>query len=327
MNLKIGAVIRELRTKHGITQEKLAGHLGISVQAVSRWESETCYPDLEFVPKIANYFRVSADYLLGINQYDTAETATDYEHQWTAAVKNADHRLALGIITEALTVMPKNHGLMMKKIMSLLIAAGIAEEENRPEDMEKAIRECETLVNIILTESTSERLRCEAQMYLITIRSLGGEWKSVKKLSDDLPDIRQTKNCQLADFYVPSNEEHELCLRTFLHELFFHFFVTSKNLLSLPQLSSEERAMTAKKLVEILDLVTDGSYGEFELYLDTVYGILYEQTGNEQYRFAPDYYKRRYEKLPETLVYEKGFFKGCIFEHSQTIRSVDGSAK
>ncbi|MBP3293762.1 MAG: helix-turn-helix transcriptional regulator [Clostridia bacterium] len=327
MNLKIGAVIRELRTKHGITQEKLAGHLGISVQAVSRWESETCYPDLEFVPKIANYFRVSADYLLGINQYDTAETAADYERQWTAAVKNADHRLALEIITEALTVMPKNHGLMMKKIMSLLIAAGIAEEENRPEDMEKAIRECETLVNIILTESTSERLRCEAQMYLITIRSLGGEWKNVKKLSDDLPDIRQTKNCQLADFYVPSNEEHELCLRTFLHELFFHFFVTSKNLLSLPQLSSEEKAMTAKKLVEILDLVTDGSYGEFELYLDTVYGILYEQTGNEQYRFAPDYYKRRYEKLPETLVYEKGFFKGCIFEHSQTIRSVDGSAK
>ncbi len=215
----------------------------------------------------------------------------------------------------------------MKKIMSLLIAAGIAEEENRPEDVEKAIRECEMLSNIILTESTNERLRCEAQMYLISIRSISGEWKSVKKLSDDLPDIRQTKNCQLADFYVPSHEEHETCLRTFLHELFFHFFVTAKNLLHLPQLSAEEKAMTAKKLLEILALVTDGSHGEFELYLDTVYGILYEQTGDEQYRFAPDHYERLYEELPEIFVYEKGFFKGCIFEHSQTIRSADGSAK
>lgn len=327
MNLKIGAAIRELRTKKGITQEKLADHLGISVQAVSRWESGTCYPDLEFVPKIANYFRVSADYLLGIRQYDTAETAADYERRWTAAVKNADHALAMEIITEALTVMPKNYGLMLKKVMSLFIAAGIAEEEHRPADRNKFTDECETLLNIILTECTVERLRCEARMYLTAIRSFCGEWKNVKELADDLPDIRQTKNCTLADFYMPSAEEHETVLRTFLRELFFHFFVTAKNLLCLPHLSAEEKITTAEKLLQILDLATDGSYGEFELYLDTVYGILYENTGSEQYRYAPDYHERRYETLPDEYIYEKGFFKGCVFDHRQAIRSTDGSAK
>ncbi len=327
MNLKIGAAIRELRTKNGITQEKLADHLGISVQAVSRWESETCYPDLEFVPKIANYFRVSADYLLGVNQYDTAETAKDYERRWTAAVKNADHALAAEIITEALTVMPKNYGLMLKKIMSLLIAAGIAEEEKRPEDMKKSIDECETLINIVLTECTSERLRCEARMYLIGIHSFSGEWRNVQMLADDLPDIRQTKNCQLADFYVPSDTEHEACLRTFLHELFFHFFVAAKDLLLLPHLSDEEKTTSAKKLLQILDLLTDSSYGEFGLYLDTIYRILYECTGDEQYRYAPDDHERRYEALPDKYVYKKGFFKGCIFDHGQAIRSADGSAR
>lgn len=166
MNLKIGTIIRELRIKAGITQEKLASHLGISVQAVSRWESETCYPDLEFVPKIANYFRVSADYLLGINRYDTAETAAEYKHKWTAAVKNANHDQAMEIITEALTIMPKNYDLMLKKIMSLLIAAGIAEENNQTADVQKFMNECETLANIILTECGNDRLRCEARMYI-----------------------------------------------------------------------------------------------------------------------------------------------------------------
>jgi len=315
MNLKIGAAIRDLRTKHGITQEKLADHLGISVQAVSRWESETCYPDLEFVPKIANYFRVSSDYLLGIGQYNTAETAADYIRRWTAAVKNAEHGRAMEIISEALTVMPKNYELMLKKITSLLIAAGIAEDEKRPEEREKSLRECETLIHILLTECSSERLRCEAQMFLIAIRSVRGEWETVQKLSEDLPDIRQTKNCQLADFYHPSNEEHETVLRSFLYELFFHFFVTAKNFLLLPHLSAGEKAADAKKLLHILDLVTDGSHGEFELYLDPIDRILYECTGDEHYRHAPDFHERQYEGLPEKFVYEKGFFKGCIFDH------------
>ncbi len=65
MELKIGETIRGLRRKHGLTQENLAEALGITFQAVSRWESGLAYPDMELVPSIANYFGVSIDELFG----------------------------------------------------------------------------------------------------------------------------------------------------------------------------------------------------------------------------------------------------------------------
>lgn len=64
MNLCIGTNIRRLRQKAGISQEALAGVLGISVQAVSKWENEQSYPDIGFLPQIAAYFHVTTDYLL-----------------------------------------------------------------------------------------------------------------------------------------------------------------------------------------------------------------------------------------------------------------------
>lgn len=56
MNIKIGKKIKFLRKKAGITQERFAEYLGITPQAVSRWESENCYPDIECLPGIADFF-------------------------------------------------------------------------------------------------------------------------------------------------------------------------------------------------------------------------------------------------------------------------------
>ncbi len=68
MTLSIGIIIKNLRTKHQITQEQLATFLGITSQAVSRWESGIVYPDIEMLPSIAGFFGVSTDDLLGINK-------------------------------------------------------------------------------------------------------------------------------------------------------------------------------------------------------------------------------------------------------------------
>lgn len=65
MKIKIGESIRGLRISSGFTQEKLAQALGVSGQAVSRWESSSGYPDMELVPSIANFFHVSIDELFG----------------------------------------------------------------------------------------------------------------------------------------------------------------------------------------------------------------------------------------------------------------------
>lgn len=65
MQLNLGTKIRELRRRDGRTQDNLAEALGVTAQAVSRWESSGSYPDMEMIPAIANYFHISIDELFG----------------------------------------------------------------------------------------------------------------------------------------------------------------------------------------------------------------------------------------------------------------------
>lgn len=60
----ISAQIAKLRKDKNITQEELAKNLGISAQAVSKWENGGA-PDVEMLPEIADYFDVSMDFLFG----------------------------------------------------------------------------------------------------------------------------------------------------------------------------------------------------------------------------------------------------------------------
>lgn len=68
MNVKIGEKIKNLRARDGRKQEDLANALGISPQAVSRWEANGGYPDMELLPAIANYFNVTIDELFGYSK-------------------------------------------------------------------------------------------------------------------------------------------------------------------------------------------------------------------------------------------------------------------
>lgn len=63
--INIGKIISEKRKAKGITQEELAGYLGISKPAVSKWESGQSYPDILLLPVLASYFDISVDELIG----------------------------------------------------------------------------------------------------------------------------------------------------------------------------------------------------------------------------------------------------------------------
>ncbi|MGN1346163.1 MAG: helix-turn-helix transcriptional regulator, partial [Eubacteriales bacterium] len=65
MQISIGQKIRELRLRSNRTQAETALALGVSPQAVSRWEMGVTYPDLELLPSLANYFGTSIDGLFG----------------------------------------------------------------------------------------------------------------------------------------------------------------------------------------------------------------------------------------------------------------------
>lgn len=67
MNSNLGLNIKEFRKKKGYTQEELAGMIGVTPQAVSRWESETGLPDVTMIVPIAQALNITTDVLLGNN--------------------------------------------------------------------------------------------------------------------------------------------------------------------------------------------------------------------------------------------------------------------
>ena len=71
MQIKLGEKIKELRKRDGRKQEDLANSLGVTSQAISRWEANGGYPDMEMIPAIANYFGITIDELFG---YDNDRT-------------------------------------------------------------------------------------------------------------------------------------------------------------------------------------------------------------------------------------------------------------
>ncbi len=88
MKLEIGANIRALRRKHHITQEQLADKLGVSYQSVSRWENDTCYPDMELLPALARIFSVSVDRLLGVSEEDNNDRVMEMLRRFTKAASD-----------------------------------------------------------------------------------------------------------------------------------------------------------------------------------------------------------------------------------------------
>ena len=66
--------IKELRTAHGLTQVELATKLSVSKQAVSNWENNNIQPSIDMLIKIADYFGVTTDYLLGRSNHSSLNT-------------------------------------------------------------------------------------------------------------------------------------------------------------------------------------------------------------------------------------------------------------
>lgn len=82
--MNIGKQIRALRIKKGVRQDEMAEFLGVSAQAVSKWETEASLPDVVLLPRIAVYFGVTIDELFRLpdeEQMDRIENAL-YNENW-----------------------------------------------------------------------------------------------------------------------------------------------------------------------------------------------------------------------------------------------------
>jgi len=75
--MTLGSNIASLRKQNNITQEALAQKLGVTNQAVSKWESDICCPDVTLLPKIADIFDVSIDALFGRNTLENQDAVPE----------------------------------------------------------------------------------------------------------------------------------------------------------------------------------------------------------------------------------------------------------
>lgn len=68
-SMTIGTKIKELREAHGIKQKELAAVLGVDPSTITKYEKNERLPEIKYLIKIADFFDVSVDFLLGRKEY------------------------------------------------------------------------------------------------------------------------------------------------------------------------------------------------------------------------------------------------------------------
>ncbi len=169
---------KTMRKQRSLTQEQIAETLGVSCQAVSKWETNSSYPDISLLPIIADYFGVSVDYLLG---HDTSKKLEEIDNTCMFAENlftEKRYREAIPVLREMLVKHPGNERLMYQLAWAL---SGTVKESE--ENYEEAI----CLYHKILEISTDTKMRnivCRDLMYRYSTK---GEIDKALSYANGLP--------------------------------------------------------------------------------------------------------------------------------------------
>lgn len=191
MHIKLGEKIKELRKRDGRKQEDLANALGVTAQAVSRWESGVGYPDMNMIPAIANYFHVTIDALFGYH-HDRDTKLQDYiKKAHLYLIENAgDLTECIYFIKKCLEEFPSEPELQMC-LAQALHSKGIEEAEKPNPYLEEAVA---------LYEKLSEQ-NSSAIMSLLDAYSLLGEYDKAEKKALEQPKIELCREVLLAPIF------------------------------------------------------------------------------------------------------------------------------
>jgi len=111
MEIRMGEKIRALRKGRGISQEVLAQVLGVSFQAVSKWETGGAMPDVAMIPAIASFFGVSTDELYSFSLINQEQRVQ--QKCWEAAeYRYTDPAKSEAMLREALRQYPGNEVIL-----------------------------------------------------------------------------------------------------------------------------------------------------------------------------------------------------------------------
>lgn len=96
---EFSTTLQGLRKEKKVTQEQLATYLGVSPQAVSKWENGS-YPDGDLLPRIADYFEVSIDYLYGRAEKERPMEQKVLEYMQDALKKECEKGIQMSDMNE-----------------------------------------------------------------------------------------------------------------------------------------------------------------------------------------------------------------------------------
>jgi transcriptional regulator with XRE-family HTH domain len=191
MIICLGETIRNLRISKGITQEKFGYEMGVSAQAVSRWENGATYPDITMLPTIADYFDVTLDALMG----RCKELESKERDNFFQKVYQMRDNGQLTQIEEAYAVMLHKHPndvyLLHGKAWFLY------SQFKKSKDLTVA-KEIISLCNKINCYNKPD-MQCGANALLVRVYARTGEIEKAKEIANNLPSFEVGRELLIAE--------------------------------------------------------------------------------------------------------------------------------
>ena len=255
MKLNIGETIKRLRKEREITQEEFSEMLGVSCQSVSRWENELCYPDIELIPVIADFFGITTDTLMGIDNAAEKKAVEQYQSRFQEAISIGNVSECIRISREAVAEFPNNYVLLNQLMYALFISGDdSADIPDWKENMEKYDGEIVALGERIIKYCPDTGIRLEATARLAFQHCEMGRRETGRALYEAMPSMTVCK--EQAIWWALSEEEKIPHLHKSIREAY--------NLLDgfiwrlEKQLPAEEAFKVLEKEFAIRDIMLDG---------------------------------------------------------------------
>lgn len=181
--MNIGNKIKELRKQRGITQEQLANSIGISFQAVSKWENNIALPDITLAPILAGYFGISMDELFEFNLKEI-ELAIDSIVNEAYKFRESDPQKSRNILEEGLIKFPDNE-ILLNNLLYVL-------------NYSKYPDETITVASSLIERAKQADVKYDALRFLAYAYKAKGDLKSAEAAINQIPEIYFTKLTEIA---------------------------------------------------------------------------------------------------------------------------------
>lgn len=270
LGLKLGENLKKFRLQRELTQEQLADVLGVSAQAVSRWENGTTYPDITLLPTIVSYFEITLDELMGMENWRSEEQLKELLGQLEENGSKGLIYENILLLRDAVKTYPTNYELQFRLVNQLAFCEykdgrGLSEEEKISFN-----REAAEIGNRILSHCTDGAIINQTTQQLCYIYSSLGEKEKAIEYAKKLPNIGCTDTVVLGDLY--EGEQQKTHLKRAIKWYTSIFWCALINLPDLgyrnETMSDAERIEIMKKALAILELVFDD--GDYLNYSGTV---------------------------------------------------------